>query len=148
MKTLKIGIVGGGGMGRVHYANWKAIEDIEIVALCDNAPNAPATAEEWGVPLYTSITEMIQSSPGGREEIKLGIYLEYLLYHRDHVFLVARDREMLKCLVSLDVIVAGYRRCKGLPSVYRTGAAVYQRSSGAPQAVGNQGVRRSVGCPF
>ena len=62
MKTLKIGIVGGGGMGKVHYANWKAIEDIEIVALCDNAPNAPATAEEWGVPLYTSITEMIQSS--------------------------------------------------------------------------------------
>ena len=47
MKTLKIGIVGGGGMGRVHYANWKAIEGIEIVALCDNAPNAPATAEEW-----------------------------------------------------------------------------------------------------
>ena len=46
MKTLKIGIVGGGGMGRVHYANWKAIEGIEIVALCDNAPNAPATAEE------------------------------------------------------------------------------------------------------
>ena len=32
MKTLKIGIVGGGGMGKVHYANWKAIEDIEIVA--------------------------------------------------------------------------------------------------------------------
>ena len=42
MKTLKIGIVGGGGMGRVHYANWKAIEDVQVVALCDNAPNAPA----------------------------------------------------------------------------------------------------------
>ena len=62
MKTLKIGIVGGGGMGKVHYANWKAIEGIEIVALCDNAPNAPATAQEWGVPLYASITEMVQSS--------------------------------------------------------------------------------------
>ena len=32
MKTLKIGIVGGGGMGKVHYANWKAVENIEIVA--------------------------------------------------------------------------------------------------------------------
>ena len=62
MKTLKIGIVGGGGMGKVHYANWKAIENIEIVALCDNAPNAPATAQEWGVPLYSSITEMVQTS--------------------------------------------------------------------------------------
>ena len=61
MKTLKIGIVGGGGMGRVHYANWKAIEDGEVVALCDNAPHAPATAAEWGVPLYSSITEMVNT---------------------------------------------------------------------------------------
>ena len=42
MKTLNIGIVGGGGMGRVHYANWKAVEGVEVVALCGNA----AVAEE------------------------------------------------------------------------------------------------------
>ena len=58
MKTLKIGIVGGGGMGRVHYANWKEIENAEVAALCDNAPNAPETAKEWGVPLCTSISEL------------------------------------------------------------------------------------------
>lgn len=62
MKTLKIGIVGGGGMGRVHYANWQAVKNADVVALCDNAPNAPDTAAQWGVPLYGSITEMVRSS--------------------------------------------------------------------------------------
>lgn len=55
MKTLRIGIVGGGGMGRVHFANWKAVEGAEVVALCGNA----ACAEEWGVPAYSSITQMV-----------------------------------------------------------------------------------------
>ena len=58
MKILKIGIVGGGGMGRVHYANWKEVAGVEVAALCDNAPNAPETAKAWGVPLCASITEM------------------------------------------------------------------------------------------
>jgi len=54
MKTLKIGIVGGGGMGRVHYANWKAVKGAEVVALCGNSK----TAQEWGVSAYGSIGEM------------------------------------------------------------------------------------------
>lgn len=61
MKTLKIGIVGGGGMGKVHYANWAAINGAEVVALCESAPNGPETAKSWGVPLYTSITEMVNA---------------------------------------------------------------------------------------
>ena len=60
MKTLKIGIVGGGGMGRVHWANWKEVAGAEVVALCDNAPHAPETAREWGVPLFDSITAMAE----------------------------------------------------------------------------------------
>lgn len=58
MNTLRIGIVGGGGMGRVHYANWKAVEGTEVVALCGNAK----TAEEWGVPSFSSITAMVQEA--------------------------------------------------------------------------------------
>lgn len=61
MKTLKIGIVGGGGMGKVHFANWAAIEGAEVVALCESAPNGPETARDWGVPLYSSITEMVNA---------------------------------------------------------------------------------------
>lgn len=57
MKTLKIGIVGGGGMGRVHFANWKAVEGAEVVALCGN----PKTAAEWGVPAFDSIAAMAEA---------------------------------------------------------------------------------------
>ena len=60
MKQLKIGIVGGGGMGRVHYANWQAVEGASVAALCDTAPSAPDTAAQWGVPLFPSITRMVE----------------------------------------------------------------------------------------
>ena len=56
MKNLRIGIVGGGGMGRVHFANWQVVENASVVALCDTAPSAADTAAQWGVPLYRSIT--------------------------------------------------------------------------------------------
>ena len=36
---LKIGIVGFGFMGRMHYANWKNQKDATVVALCDADPN-------------------------------------------------------------------------------------------------------------
>ncbi len=32
---IKIGIIGFGFMGRMHYRCWKALEDVEIVAICD-----------------------------------------------------------------------------------------------------------------
>lgn len=63
MKDLRIGLVGGGGMGRVHYCNWKVIPGAEVVALCDTGPNARKTAEEWGIPCYGSVTEMTRHTP-------------------------------------------------------------------------------------
>ena len=61
MKTLKIGIVGGGGMGNVHFANWAEVEGAQVVALCENSPKGAETAEKWGVSLYSSITEMVNA---------------------------------------------------------------------------------------
>ena len=62
MKTLRIGIVGGGGMGKVHYANFKEIPGAEVVALCDKAPSARETATQWDVACYTTITEMVREA--------------------------------------------------------------------------------------
>ncbi len=59
MNTLKVGIVGGGGMGKVHFANWAAVEGTQVVGLCETGPNGAATAKEWNVPLYASITDMV-----------------------------------------------------------------------------------------
>jgi len=36
---LRVGIVGFGFMGRMHYAQWKALKDAEVVAICDANPN-------------------------------------------------------------------------------------------------------------
>lgn len=61
MDTLKIGLVGTGGMGQVHYANWKAVEGAEVTAVCGTSEGAKAAAEQWGIPCYGTIAEMAAS---------------------------------------------------------------------------------------
>ena len=56
--VVKIGLVGAGGMGKVHYANYQEIAGAEVVAVVDAAPNAVETAKQWGLPLFKTITEM------------------------------------------------------------------------------------------
>lgn len=61
MDTVRIGLVGAGGMGKVHYANYAAIDGAEVTALVGTSPRAAKTAEEWRVPLFATITEMVKS---------------------------------------------------------------------------------------
>ncbi len=56
---LKVGIVGLGGMGTVHFNNYKHIEDVEVVAICDPYLT-DEKAEELNVNNYKNVTEMIQ----------------------------------------------------------------------------------------
>lgn len=51
---IRIGIVGTGGMGTVHYTNYQYIEDCEVAAVCGNLNKA----REWGVPGYSDISRM------------------------------------------------------------------------------------------
>lgn len=61
MKTIRIGLVGTGGMGRVHYCNIAAIEGMEVAAVCATSETGRNTARQWGLPCFDSITEMVQS---------------------------------------------------------------------------------------
>ncbi|MHC4644795.1 MAG: Gfo/Idh/MocA family protein [Planctomycetota bacterium] len=36
---IRVGIVGFGFMGRMHYRCWKALKDVQVVAICDANPN-------------------------------------------------------------------------------------------------------------
>ena len=45
---LNVGIAGFGFMGRTHYRYWKALEGIEVVAVCDANPNVMQGAKETG----------------------------------------------------------------------------------------------------
>ena len=44
MEKMKIGLVGAGGMGKVHYANFREIEGCEVAALVGHSERAAATA--------------------------------------------------------------------------------------------------------
>ena len=46
MEKMKIGLVGAGGMGKVHYANFREIEGCEVAALVGHSERAAATAAE------------------------------------------------------------------------------------------------------
>ena len=58
MKTLNIGLVGVGGMGGVHYANYQQIKGCRVAAVCGSSQRVRDTAEKWGVPCFASISEM------------------------------------------------------------------------------------------
>lgn len=61
MKIMNIGLVGVGGMGSVHYANYKEIEGCRVAAVCGGSKRAKETAEKWGLPCYPSIRKMVEN---------------------------------------------------------------------------------------
>ena len=49
--TLTVGIAGGGAIFRNHLEAYRALPDVEVVALCDiDAERAAAVATEHGIP--------------------------------------------------------------------------------------------------
>ncbi len=60
MEVLKIGLVGVGGMGSVHYHNFKEIEGCAVTAVVGSSQRVRDTAAGWGLPCYPSISEMVE----------------------------------------------------------------------------------------
>ena len=58
MSTLKIGIVGCGGIGGVHLKSWAQVEGARITAACDADP---ARAEATGASAYTDFDAMLEA---------------------------------------------------------------------------------------
>lgn len=57
--SVKVGIVGCGGVANAHAAGWKATEEAELVAVCDIVEEkAKAFAERYGAKPYFSIKDM------------------------------------------------------------------------------------------
>lgn len=74
MKALRIGLMGTGGMGKVHFANWKEVAGAEVVAICSRQ----ATPEQWdGLPVYKTIEEMAASEQLDAVDICLPTYLHH-----------------------------------------------------------------------
>ena len=86
---IKVGIIGFGFMGRTHFRCWKALEDVEIAAVCEmNSQIAQGLKKESGnieptgdavdlsaVNIYTDIDEMLDSEKLDAVSITLPTYL-------------------------------------------------------------------------
>ena len=54
-RTLRVGIAGCGAISRNHLEAFRALDDVQIVGVCDIDPErARATAAAWGVPAAVS----------------------------------------------------------------------------------------------
>ena len=64
MDTIKVGIIGTGGISRAHQSTYTKIEGVKIIAVCDIIKaSARRAAEEWGVPknnVFTSYNKMLE----------------------------------------------------------------------------------------
>ncbi len=60
---INIALVGAGGMGSVHYANYLEIENCRVVAIVGLGERDRAKASEWSVPCFESITQCLESVP-------------------------------------------------------------------------------------
>ena len=56
---LSIGLAGFGGIGQVHFSNYRHIADCSVSAICDPSPEAQRVAAEKGVPCYKSLDSML-----------------------------------------------------------------------------------------
>ena len=60
-RRLRIGIAGAGAISQFHLAGWRALPDVDLVAICDpDDDRAAARAAEFGIPTrYTDFAAML-----------------------------------------------------------------------------------------
>lgn len=74
---IKVGLVGAGGMGVVHYNNYKEIEGCSVVAVVGKSDNDIQKSKEWNIPCFRSITEMIENAEVDVVDICTPTFLHY-----------------------------------------------------------------------
>jgi predicted dehydrogenase len=58
-EKLRLGIVGLGKMGRLHWRTWQRFPDVAITALVDTDPEAARWAKEQGIPFFRNHGELV-----------------------------------------------------------------------------------------
>jgi predicted dehydrogenase len=89
---MTIGLVGFGGIGKVHFSNYKHIEDCEVSAICDPSPPARKAAEEKGVRCYENLTAMLAGEKCDVVDVCTPTFLHY-----DAVMEALRDGRHVIC---------------------------------------------------
>lgn len=77
---MRIGIVGTGGMGTVHYNNYAHIQGCKVVALVGITQQSKDSSAQWDIPLYEDIESMAQA-----EQVDLVDICSPTFLHKQHV---------------------------------------------------------------
>jgi predicted dehydrogenase len=74
---IKVGLVGLGGMGTVHWNNYKYIKGCEVVAAVGNSESDVRNARSWGIPLFSDVNEMLDQVSVDVVDICTPTFLHY-----------------------------------------------------------------------
>jgi len=77
---IRIGIVGTGGMGTVHYNNYARIDGCQVAALVGITPQSKESAAQWSLPLYPDIAIMARA-----EQVDVVDVCSPTFLHKQHV---------------------------------------------------------------
>lgn len=58
---IRVGLVGFGGMGKVHFHNYKEISNAEVVGVVTESASGTKEAEKFGLPAFESIRELVEN---------------------------------------------------------------------------------------
>jgi len=97
MEKLRVGVIGCGRISVRHFLSLKAIEDVELVACCDNKPErADESAKEYGIKAYYSYEEMIEKENLNAVHLCLPHYLhsKVAIYAFEHGIHVLTEKPM------------------------------------------------------
>lgn len=72
---MNILLAGLGGMGQCHYRNYQHIDGAKVTAAVGFTDADKKTAEEWGIPLYPTITEACLKEPVDLVDVCVPTYL-------------------------------------------------------------------------
>jgi len=101
MIPLKVGIVGFGFMGRMHYQCWRDLEGAQVVAICETNPNivedsakavgnfegAAADVDFSSLELYTDFEKMLSGTKMDAVSITLPTFL-----HKDYSITMLHEK--------------------------------------------------------
>lgn len=74
---IKICLVGLGGMGTVHWNNYKFIDGCKVVAAVGRSEQDKKNAQEWEIPLFDDIDSMLETSDVDVVDICTPTFLHY-----------------------------------------------------------------------
>lgn len=74
---IRIGLVGLGGMGTVHWNNYKYIPDCKVVAAVGTSESDARKAEEWNLKFYSDVEQMLENEEIDVVDICTPTFLHY-----------------------------------------------------------------------